>query len=435
LARNDERKVYKEYMIFLALCLLFVIMAFIFDKPADIFQGLGKVLTHRGLLTTDFMVVGGLGAAIINSVIACLYGLAVVYIMGLKPDGVVLMCLWMTAGWTYRGATVLSILPLTIGVWLYSRYKKAPFSDYVLAALLCHTIAPIVSMFYFSNPIMLHLGAQWPTAINILIGVFVGLFFGFILPVVLAAAPRIHNGFTLYNMGVAGGIIALFLASCFAGAGIAVPAESMWYVDRQAEITVFLYITFAALLLAGFLFGRASEASHFSNIKGIISLSGHAPNDFYSLFDYTTYINMGLLGIIGTTWSLAIGCELNGSTISGIFSMVAFGCLGKHIKNVLPLLTGATLCALVNAAELSSPTNALAILFSSCLAPIAGKFGFGWGMVAGFIHVFAVTHMGPLTNGFNLYNNGFCSGFVAFILVPVIMAINKRRKESSPERE
>jgi len=94
---------------------------------------------------------------------------------------------------------------------------------------------------------------------------------------------------------------------------------------------------------------------------------------------------------------------------------------------VLPLLAGATICAFVNALDMNAPTNALAILFSSCLAPIAGKYGALWGMAAGFLHVLIVIHMGPVTNGFNLYNNGFCSGFVALALVPVINGLRREK--------
>ena len=427
---TSKRVFYAEYKFFLSICLLFVILAFIFDRPADIFYGLGRIFTHRGLLITDYMVVGGFGAAIINSTLACLFGVAILYIMGAKPTGAAIMSLWMTAGWTYWGANVLNILPLTCGVWLYSRYKKAPFSNYVVAALLCHTIAPIASLFYFSNPIMLHLGADWHISLNILIGVSVGLLIGFILPGVLASMVRVHDGFTLYNMGVAGGMIAMLVAAVFKGFGIVVPTESMWYADRQFEIAVFLYVVFAALILAGVFLGRAKKAKHLSSFKELLAQSGHAPNDFYSLFGDTAYINMGLLGVLGTTWALVLGCQLNAGTFACIFSMVAFGCLGKHIRNVLPLLLGATLCAYVNVLDFTSPANTLAILFSTCLAPIAGKYGVICGIVAGFLHVLIVVHIGPVTNGLNLYNNGFASGFVAIILVPIIVALkNVRRGE------
>jgi len=421
-----------EYKIYLGICLLFAIMAFIYDTPLDILSGMGRILSQRGLLITDYIVVGGFGAAIVNSTLVSLYAVAVLYFMKAKPSGTAIMCLWMSTGWTYWGANVLNILPLTCGVWLYSRYKKAPFADYVVAALLCHTIAPIVSVFYISNPIMLHLGSEWPLAVNILCGIFAGLFCGFFLPVILSAMPRVHNGFTLYNMGVAGGIMAVFVAAFFKGAGIPVPTESMWYTGRQFELAVFLYVISTVLILTGLILNRTKKVNQLESIKKMIAHSGHAPNDFLSLCGDTIYINMGLLGAIGTTWALVFGLDLNAGTFACIFSMVAFGCLGKHVKNVLPLLAGATICALTNALDFRAPANALAILFSTCLAPIAGKYGIISGMIAGFLHVLIVIHVGPVTNGFNLYNNGFCSGFVALVLVPIIVAM-KKKSSTEPE--
>jgi len=402
-------------------------MAFIFDRPADIFYGLGRILTQRGLLITDYMAVGGFGAAIINSVSVGVYAAVVLYIMKAKPGGAAIMSLWMSAGWSYWGANVLNILPLTCGVWLYSRYKKDSFSNYVVAAILCHTIAPVTSVFYFSNPIMLHLGADWPFAVNILFGISAGLLCGFVLPSILAAMPSFHGGFTLYNMGVAGGFVAVFTAAFFKGFGVIVPVEIIWYAERRTEIAAFLYIGFAALIIAGLITGRPKKIDHRSNIKKMITQTGLKPNDYYSDFGETAYVNMGLLGVIGTTWALVFNLDLNAGTFACIFSMVAFGCFGKHIKNVIPLLTGATICAFVNFLDFNAPTNTLAILFASCLAPIAGKYGFFWGIAAGFLHVLIVIHLGPVTNGFNLYNNGFCSGFVALILVPVIDGLQRKK--------
>ena len=66
--------------------------------------------------------------------------------------------------------------------------------------------------------------------------------------------------------------------------------------------------------------------------------------------------------------------------------------------------------------------------FLSTLAPIAGRFGWHWGVVAGFIHSSAALTVGPLHAGLNLYNNGFAAGIVASVLVPVIIAIQSRTK-------
>ena len=67
------------------------------------------------------------------------------------------------------------------------------------------------------------------------------------------------------------------------------------------------------------------------------------------------------------------------------------------------------------------------VLFSTCLAPIAGKYGWIGGLLAGFAHVAIVTHTGPLTGGMNLYNNGFASGFVAFFIVPILAEFIKEK--------
>ena len=60
------------------------------------------------------------------------------------------------------------------------------------------------------------------------------------------------------------------------------------------------------------------------------------------------------------------------------------------------------------------------------LAPIAGRFGWGWGIVAGFIHSSAAQTVGALHGGLNLYNNGFAAGIVASALTPVIFSISAR---------
>jgi len=423
-----KRSLYSEYKIFLAINLIFVVAALFFDTPADIIRGMGEIFASRGLLLTDYMVIGGVGAALVNMAMVGFYAVGVLYVMGAKPTGAALMCLWMSTGWASWGAHVFSILPFTIGVWLFSKYKKKPFSDYMVGAVLCHAIAPIVSVFYVSNPIMLHLGAEWHLMVNILFGLGVGMFIGFFLPAILGVALRMHDGFTLYNMGVAGGFIAMFLAAILSFFRIQVPTEFTWYYDHQLEITIFLVVISAALILAGILTNRKNNANHFEGMKKLIALTGHKDNDFYTQLGGAAYINMGLLCLIGTIVTLAVGAELNGATFACIFSMVAFGSFGKHIHNVLPIITGGILGAIVSVNPIYAPSNILPILFATCLAPIAGKYGWFWGIVTGYIHLNIISHVGHLTNGFVLYNNGFASGFVAMMLVPLIIALQRKLK-------
>jgi hypothetical protein len=287
---------------------------------------------------------------------------------------------------------------------------------------------------------MQNLGGEWPVALNILLGMLIGLLCGFILPAVAAAAQRMHGGYTLYNMGVVGGMVAMFLAALFGIAGIAIPGETSVHPGRNTEIAVFLSVVWLALIVIGVMTASpvppdqegspAGPGGRIRRLRDLLNQSGFAPNDFYQQFGGAAYINMGLLGLLGTALVLAFGAELNGIVLAALYSMVAFGCLGKHIKNVLPLITGCLLC--VYAAGLDMTASMATILFSTCLAPIAGKHGWAGGVLAGIAHVAVVAHVGALTGGMNLYNNGFASGFVAFFLVPVLAEFS-RRKPRTPD--
>jgi hypothetical protein len=71
------------------------------------------------------------------------------------------------------------------------------------------------------------------------------------------------------------------------------------------------------------------------------------------------------------------------------------------------------------------PSLILAALFATTLAPIAGRFGWYWGIAAGLVHSSVALNVGYLHAGLNLYNNGFAAGIVAAVLVPIIMAVRR----------
>ncbi|WP_322546136.1 DUF1576 domain-containing protein, partial [Clostridium perfringens] len=123
---------------------------------------------------------------------------------------------------------------------------------------------------------------------------------------------------------------------------------------------------------------------------------GRLVSDFYLLFGETCYINMGILGFLATFLVIILNGDLNGPTISGIFTIIGFGAFGKHIRNVTPIIIGALLGAIININPINSPSLILSILFSTALAPIAGKFGWKIGILAGFLHVNMVTNIGYL---------------------------------------
>jgi hypothetical protein len=59
----------------------------------------------------------------------------------------------------------------------------------------------------------------------------------------------------------------------------------------------------------------------------------------------------------------------------------------------------------------------------TALAPIAGKFGLFYGLLAGFIHLLISPYALNLQGGFDLYNNGFTAGLVAGVVVVIAQNI------------
>jgi hypothetical protein len=143
---------------------------------------------------------------------------------------------------------------------------------------------------------------------------------------------------------------------------------------------------------------------------------------------------MGLTGTIAMAYILAVGGDLNGPVIGAILTIVGFAAFGKHPRNIWPIMIGVYLGSFAKPWNIDDPSILLAALFGTTLAPIAGRFGWHWGIVAGFLHSSAALSVGPVHAGLNLYNNGFAAGIVAAVLVPVIVAIRAiTRPESSAE--
>jgi hypothetical protein len=74
---------------------------------------------------------------------------------------------------------------------------------------------------------------------------------------------------------------------------------------------------------------------------------------------------------------------------------------------------------------INSPSLIIAILFSTALSPIAGKYGWKLGVLTGFLHVCTVTNISYLHGGMNLYNNGLAAGIIAMVLIPIISIFQK----------
>ncbi len=395
--------------------LAFVVFGLAVDGPAAVARGLGKILTSRDTLLTDYFGVGGIGAGFVNAGLLTLFACFIYHRTGAKMTGASVACLFLVLGFALFGKNLLNVWPIVIGVALYARFKGEPFATHINTAFFGVALAPVFSEILFS-------GSLSPL-VSVPLALVTGMGIGFILPPAAAQLFKAHMGFSLYNMGFTAGLVGTLVVALYKSYGFVPDPVFVWTTGNNVLLGTFLAVLFLSMVAIGFRFDRGLT----SGLKTLVAATGQAPTDFIALAGIgPTLANMGLCGAVATAYILAVGGALNGPVIGAIFTVVGFAAFGKHPRNIVPIMAGVFLGSLLKPWSVDDPSILLAALFGTTLAPIAGRFGWHWGIVAGFMHSSAALTVGPLHAGLNLYNNGFAAGIVASVLAPVIIAVRSR---------
>jgi hypothetical protein len=397
----------------------FVAFGLAVDGPAQVVRGLAGIVTTRDALLTDYFGVGGIGAACVNAGLLTLCACLVYRLSGAKMGGSAVACLFLVLGFGLFGKNLLNIWSIVLGVWLYARFRREPFATHVNTAFFGAALAPIFSEILFASTL--------PLSVRLPLSIATSLVAGFILAPVAAQLFKAHMGFSLYNMGFTAGIVGTVIVAMYKSYGFVPDPVMIWTEGNNALLGSFLAALFASMVAIGWYLDRALA----SRLRQILRESGQAPTDYVALAGFGPALaNMGLAGATGTAYVLLVGGDLNGPVIGAILTIVGFAAFGKHPRNILPILIGVYLGSLAKPWGAADPSITLAALFGTTLAPIAGRFGWHWGVVAGIVHSSAAMSVGWLHAGLNLYNNGFAAGIVASVLVPVIIAVRERTGRS-----
>jgi len=351
-----------------------------------------------------------MGAAFINAAVSGFLYLFLLIINKREPDGKIMAALFVTMGFSLFGKNLFNMFPILVGVWLYGKCYGVKFSDLFVKAMFSGTIAPLVSEIAFLD--------EWTSPVKILASYGVGLFAGFIFPVVTEAAKRMHRGYCLYNSGTAGGFIATFFVGLLRSVGIDILPASFWDTSHTLPLAGVAYVIAAALIVYGIAADKHEDV--YKKFRQLLNEKDVNDDDYLVKYGNTCYISIGIMLIMSTSMMLCLKVPINGPVLGGIFTVAGFAAAGKHLKNATPVLLGSIIAAFLNHIEPAAPLNALAILFSTGLAPISGKHGWEWGVVVGFLHVSVALFIGQLNGGLNLYNSGFAGSFVAITIVPII---------------
>lgn len=377
---------------------------------APALRGLWTLQTGPARLINDFTLAANEGAALLNASLVALIGVLLVRMNGVRLSGPTVAAVFTMFGFGLFGKTPLNIAPIIIGVAVSARLAGKHFREYILIALFGTALAPLVSL--------LAAEVALPVVLGVPLGAVAGLAAGVLLPPVAIAMLRLHQGYSLYNIGLTSGFLALFAAALVFGNGTQLPGGKVWNDAPSLVMVLAAPIASVALVLAG-LFSAGTESLR--SFVRILRLPGRLPSDFMDIESVPgALVNMGVMGVAMWGFAAAVGADLNGPVVGGIFTVVGFSAFGKHPRNVWPVLLGIVLAAIVFGRELSAPGVILAVLFGTTLAPLAGEFGVILGIIAGFLHLLIVLRTGNWHAGISLYNNGFAGGLTATLLLAVI---------------
>ena len=395
-----------------------IILGFIMDTPANILSGLYRIVTMQDLLITDYVYIAGAGAALVNAGIVTMISVCIIKFSGDPFNGFTIVEMGLMAGFSLFGKNCLNIWPIILGTWLYAKYQREPFSKYASVALLATALSPMVSYMALGS-----IHASLP------LGLLTGILIGFILPSLSAYTYKIQNGMNLYNMGFACGLFAMMVVPILTAFGDKPDSVLYWATHYNDVFIIVMGVLCTSMILMGFYGTGVPPWAVWAGYRRLLTTTGRAPSDYLRMFGAgPVLINIGVNGILGIIYVLAVGGELNGPTVGGIFTIMGFSAFGKHAFNIIPVMIGVALGAYGMHYTPDYPALQLAGLFGTTLAPIAGHFGWLPGILAGFIHSALVLQTGGPVAGLNLYNNGFSGGLIAIVLYPTITAIWKRRR-------
>jgi len=413
-----------KYIFLISFAFVLLILAFVFNTPSELIRGSLIILSSPANLLTDYFALANVGSALLNASVMAFFSIGTVAISRAKISGSVLAAIFTVTGFSLFGKNLYNSIPIVLGVICFGKLMRSSLRHHLPAAFFGTALGPLVSEFSFNLDL--------PLGCGIALGFLIGFFTGLVLPALAATFLRFHRGFNLYNIGFTAGIIGMFFVAILRSFGRSVDAVYLLSSGNNTAFILILYPMFIAMFLLGLAYNQWS----FKGLGRIAKCSGKLTTDFLSVSGFgATLINMSFLGAFATSYVLLVGGELNGPVIGGIFTVVGFGAVGKHLRNVMPVVLGVFLVGLCNKEGIYSTPAVIAALFGTTLAPVSGHYGPVAGIIAGALHMTMTMNISYLHAGMNLYNNGFSGGFVAAALVPIFHKINEIIKlNSKPAR-
>ena len=453
IATWEESKFLKLFFAFISVC--FLVAAFIMPDRSFMFKGLVNILLGTCKISTNYFALGGFAATFLNMGLVGLICTALVSLPGAKPNNVTTLGVILTIGFGSWGINPLNMIPTVLGVFLFCLVKKEKLGAMSNAMLYSTGIAPLISELLFRYPGTEYLGFNW---LGIILALVVGCVIGFFLPAGLGHAPNIHKGFNHYSAAVPIGFTAFFLRSVLYNVMLGTTPAKLELSTLAAPYAEFFYgcnifcIVLFALCIVGALLMGCKVKDYWNLMKD----SGHGVSFTTKYGNAAFLMNVGVFGLmIVAYYNLAALMDggvgrmetvWTGMTFGIVFCMLATCNSGSHPRNVLPIMLGYIVTSYLfgwisgllgvesYGLTIANQSILIGLCYANGMSPIAGKYGFGYGMLAAGLHYLLVTAVPDMHGGFCLYNGGFTAALICLLFVPQLEKFCKTKEERALEK-
>ena len=438
------------YPLFISLSFLIATpIAVIYTEEWDFIDNLVRILTSPSKLVTDYFALGGLGSTLFNAAVCGLFTNFIVYVSRAKANATILAGYMLIVAHCFYGLNFLNMWPPFFGILLYCGIMNKKVSENIHIAFFSTALAPFVSELCFryamENYDSTVINVNW---VGVILSLVCGLAIGFVIPALLPGTAAMHHGYSLYKAGLAIGILGIFLnAFMYSTLGVEKPGSTP--IDNESYyalpygyrgfMNIFFIILFTITFIVGFILNKKSIRGY----RELLECTGHG-TDFTDKFGMPVcMINIAVYGFAMLAYlnlifilpsifpSLPTGVGFTGATAGIVFAALTFAADGQHVKNIFPIVVGyVALFALVIVIckiagfdipwTLSTQAYINSLAFATGLCPIAGKYGFRYGVLAGFMSAIICAVTAEMHGGFVLYNGGFNAGLTALVIIPIL---------------
>ena len=414
-----------------------------------------RILTSPSKLVTDYFNLGCLASTLFN---AGLCGLAcnfMILVTRTRANAKTFAAYILVIAHCFYGLNFLNMWPPFIGVLIYCLITQNPIQKNLHITMFSTALSPFISDLLFRYTIgQFHLGTIQLSVLGVIFAILFGTACGFVIPGLLPGIAKIQRGYNMYQAGLAVGIFGivahalLYRTLGFSSPDVVVRDNPVYDAFNHSYI-LFMDVFFLVLFLISITLGFMMNGKTFHGYSKLIRCTGYGL-DFADKFGMPVcFINFGVYGLcilmylnvifmapevlqlIFPSLVLPESAGFTGPTVGVLFAAMTFSADGQHPRNVAPIVLGyivlfVFVCIVYSFLGeplpwlLSSQFYVNGLAFATGLCPIAGKYGWKKGMIAGIIHAVICTTTSSMHGGFVLYNGGFTSGLTALVMIPVL---------------